>query len=455
MSGNGRSTRGYSAAAHASDSGSGSPEPTGAKWQKALRGFVVSVIALAGLSLALEAWLRVTGDREAAFAAGVNRTNRRWVALMQAGLFGEVGDPVRRYAMRPGASAEVDGWVFRVSRHRTRGADFPAEKPADERRLLCLGDSFAFGLWADEDETLIGHLARMAEERERARGSNVRWRAVNLGVPGYHSGQQLAAFEQDGLALDPDVVVLYFNTNDIAREGFFLDEELGGLRSDHVPLPTWLRRPLWTSHLYGWIVRAHERSFSVPQPHLDPRVPWAHVRADNQAYTRVAVTRIAELCSERGIPLFFVNQPLFTWSGDARRSDWGVVPLVAWAEELRAELGLPGVSLLGWLRGYGDGVDRFVAGAPDGEQPPADFMPDLYVADEAVQSVARAAERLAAEDGLEWRTVPPDERIGYIERAMQSSDGLPDEPDFHITGEGYAHLARICYPVMAEAGMLP
>ena len=74
---------------------------------------------------------------------------------------------------------------------------------------------------------------------------------------------------------------------------------------------------------------------------IDELVLFCLVRADNQAYTRAAITGIAELCREREIPLFFVNQPLFTWSGDARRSDWGVLPLVAWAEELRAEPGLP------------------------------------------------------------------------------------------------------------------
>ena len=113
------------------------------------------------------------------------------------------------------------------------------------------------------------------------------------------------------------------------------------------------------------------------------------------------------------------------------------------------------MNVLGWLRGYADGVDRFVAGASDDEQPPADFMPDLYVADEAVQSVVREAQRLAVEEGSDWRRMPLADRIGYLERAMQGNDGLPDEPDFHITGEGYAHLARICYPAMSEAGMLP
>src|SRR6185295_513363 len=139
-------------------------------------------------------------------------------------------DPVRRYAMRPGAEAEVDGFHFRVSPQRTRGPAVPAVKPANERRLLCLGDSFAFGLWCDEEETLVARLAARANEREAELGSGRVWRALDLGVPGYHLGQTLRAFEQDGLALQPDVVLLYYNTNDIEQTGFFYDEDIGLLR---------------------------------------------------------------------------------------------------------------------------------------------------------------------------------------------------------------------------------
>ena len=96
----------------------------------------------------------------------------------------------------------------------------PAEKPAGERRILCLGDSFAFGLWCDEEETLVAALAARANAREAELASGRVWRALDLGVPGYHLGQTLRAFVQDGLALQPDVVLLYFNTNDIEQTGF-------------------------------------------------------------------------------------------------------------------------------------------------------------------------------------------------------------------------------------------
>jgi len=392
---------------------------------------------------AAELALRVTGYRAEAFRADVNRQHPYWPPLLDGGVFEEIDDPVRRYAMRPGASVRVEdavhdeSWLFRVNRYRARGPDFPLEKPAGERRLLCLGDSFAFGLWCDEGRTLVGHLARMATEAEAARGAATRWRGISLGVPGYHSGQQLRAFEQDGLRLDPDVVVLYYNTNDIMQDGFFLDTELGVLRSDPIPLPTGLRRVLWHSDLYCFVSLKLNRYYnSIPSPHLDPRTPWAHVREDNQRATRAAIERIAELCRARGVPLFFVNQPLLTWSQDARGRNWRTLPLVDWAEELRAELGLPGIDLAGWLRGYADGVDRIRGLDADEEPPPPDFYPERYFADVAVQRYLAAVERRP--DG-----------------APEVPFEIPEEPDFHLLGAGYEHLARLCYPAMRAAGMVP
>lgn len=382
------------------------------------------LLALAVLLAAAEVGLRVIGDRERALADSVNRTNRRWVELLRGGMYEELDDPVRRYAMRPGAEVTVDGWRFRANRWRARGEDFPLEKPAGEKRLLALGDSFCFGLWCDEDETLVAHLARMANEEEAARGSPTRWRPVNLGVPGYWSGQQLRSLVDDGLALAPDVVVLYYNTNDIQSEGFFLDAKLRALRADHLPLPVGMRRALWHSHLYGCVSRLLNQRWSArPDATFDPAVPWSHARPQNQRAAEAAITQIARLCRERGIPLFFVNQPLMSWSGDARRPEWKGAPLVAWAHALYERLGVPGYDLLGWLRGWSDGVDRARPGEP---MPDQDFFPERMFADEEVQKY-------------------------FAGQAAQ----LPREPDFHLLGSGYADFARLCYPAMRDAGMLP
>jgi len=419
-----------------------------ARLQRLRVGLTVAVLTVGGLTVAAEIGMRLGDARAHALEANTTTANRRWVALTRAGLFEEIPDPVRRYAPRPGAVAEVDGFTFRISAARTRGPEVPAVKPPEERRLLCLGDSFAFGLWCDEDETVVARLAARANAREAERGSGLTWRPLDLGVPGYHLGQTLRAFEADGLALEPDVVVLYVNTNDIEQTGFYYDDDLGVLRRDYLPLPYALKNRLWhLSHLYGWIASRHARAVEAgPAPYLEPRVPWAHVRADNQAYTRHALEEIRDLCRARNLPLFVIDQPLMSFLGGARSPEWPVLPLDAWMRGVIAELGLPALDLLGLLRGYADGVDRLAAGAPP------DVLTDQYIADERVQEAVAWARVRAHEAGEDWDALPFERQLPYFAGVPFE---LPADPDFHLTGAGYAHIARLAYARMQAEGFLP
>ena len=90
-------------------------------------GFLVALFTVAGLTLVLEIGLRLADDRLRALEGNLSLTNRRWVALSRARVFEEIDDPLRRYAMRPGATAEVDGFRFRISAQGTRGCTLPHE----------------------------------------------------------------------------------------------------------------------------------------------------------------------------------------------------------------------------------------------------------------------------------------------------------------------------------------
>ncbi len=399
-------------------------------------------------TLLVEIGLRVTEHRQGMLEARLGSVHRSWLALSQSRIFEPVSDPTRRYAMRPGASCQVDGWRFQVSSHRTRGEDFPLAKPAQEKRLLCIGDSFAFGMWCDDQETLVARLAGRASKREQELGSGITWRAINQGVPGYHSGQQALSFLEEGLALDPDVVLLYFNSNDIEQEGFFYASDLGVLRRDFLPLPAALRSSLWRlSYLYGWIATTHARAVEAgATPYLDPRVPFAHVREDNRAYTREALAAIAQACDERKIPLFFVHQPLMSYMGDTLDPGWPALKLFEWAETMFSELGLDGMSLLGWMRGYADGVDRLV------EKAPPEFILDTYFADERIQVALKRAKERARETGKDWNELSFPEQVTCFEGMGAPLD---PPPDFHLSGDGYEHIARLVYPQMQALGMLP
>lgn len=278
------------------------------RWERLLLGLVFGM-ALA--TLGAELWLRQTDPRSLAHEGTLSFELRRRNELSRRGLFRALADPVRRFGLEPRAETRIDDRHFRISAQGTRGPDVPSPKPAGEKRLLVLGGAFAFGLSCDEQETLASRLVARANAREEELESGVSWRALELGVPGYHVGQSRRALEQDGLALEPDLVVLCARADELEQTGCFYDEASGVLQRDYLPLPSRLRQHLWSwSRLYGWIASAYAREVEdVADPRLDPRVPSAPTRADNQAYTRAELAHLAELCRAHQLPLFVIDVP--------------------------------------------------------------------------------------------------------------------------------------------------
>jgi lysophospholipase L1-like esterase len=83
-------------------------------------------------------------------------------------------------------------------------------KPRGTRRVLCLGDSFAWGSGVHFDDALPQRLERGLNE---PRGGSV-WEVVNLARPGMNTVDEAPQLVNEGLAYDPDIVVLAYCLND-------------------------------------------------------------------------------------------------------------------------------------------------------------------------------------------------------------------------------------------------
>jgi len=90
-----------------------------------------------------------------------------------------------------------------------RDDELDLEKPADEHRVLCLGDSFVLGYTVDRKDLFVDLL----EEAWRAEGRPVQ--VINGGTEGWSTDQEVLWFLKDGAALAPDTVVLFAYENDI------------------------------------------------------------------------------------------------------------------------------------------------------------------------------------------------------------------------------------------------
>ena len=78
------------------------------------------------------------------------------------------------------------------------------DKEEEIIRLVVLGDSFVWGYGVEEEDRFTNLIDSSSPSLE----------AINMGVCGYSTDQELLLFENKGIALDPDVVLLMFHFND-------------------------------------------------------------------------------------------------------------------------------------------------------------------------------------------------------------------------------------------------
>lgn len=142
----------------------------------------------------------------------------RWIApqavlLVDRGLY--LDDPPRGYRLRPGFAGRITNrveystWV-KVNSEGLRGAEI-GRKSGALPRLLVLGDSFVFGVGAQEGETYPVRLAAHLDSR------GVKTEVLNGGVPGYGVPDDVSWYETWGAPLAPDLVLLtVYVGNDLA-----------------------------------------------------------------------------------------------------------------------------------------------------------------------------------------------------------------------------------------------
>ena len=104
-------------------------------------------------------------------------------------------------------------WVDRYAAFNSEGfrdGDHALAAPPDVRRVLVVGDSFAFGIGIDRPEDRFGEqLASLLEEE-----TGETWQSINASRGGSNTKEHLSFLDR-GLAYAPDAVVLLYVFNDI------------------------------------------------------------------------------------------------------------------------------------------------------------------------------------------------------------------------------------------------
>jgi len=110
----------------------------------------------------------------------------------------------------PGAAGEYRGpdglrWRVEINSRGFRDRERPREKPAGVRRLVLLGDSFAWGYGLSTPERLSELLEASLPGTE----------VINLGLAGTSTDQQCLVLEREGLGYSPDGAILLVHDTDI------------------------------------------------------------------------------------------------------------------------------------------------------------------------------------------------------------------------------------------------
>jgi len=169
---------------------------------------------------------------------------------------------------------EIAGLPYRVTTNAQgfRGVEpVAAVKPAGMLRVLCLGDSFTYGVGVDDDAAYPAILEDLLRRRLPQRNVQV----VNAGVPFYDIFDELSYFREKGSKLKPDIVVVQFFINDLeAMAGSFFREDLlvrqGGRYN---PLEQATGRESVERSLNGWFKRYFPEVARFVQSGLPPSGP--------------------------------------------------------------------------------------------------------------------------------------------------------------------------------------
>lgn len=234
-----------------------------------------------------------------------------------------------------------DGWGrLTINRLGLRGEEVPAPKAPGEVRVLCLGDSFVFGGGLADPDTYPEQAQRLVASQQPP------VRFINAGGNGNDTRAERAFLANRASALEPDVVVIGFNWNDLVS----LMADAAALMPKPT-LPEWLR----STGIYKFVqYHKNPKLWTLPTPALisqyresvmgctrDPK-RWEILRKELEA--------IQSQCKQSGWkPLLFVMPELSFLDGPR-------MPPLTKLTAIADSLGMPWVDAQGrYFRGIREG----------------------------------------------------------------------------------------------------
>jgi hypothetical protein len=134
-------------------------------------------------------------------------------------------DQYRGWGLNPGTHGdykrEGESYVS-INRDGFRGPDYTKVKPPGVIRVAVIGDSYAEAIQVAEDKTFIAVSGRELADCPSLKGKRIE--AMNFGVDGYGTAQELITLQRKVWNYSPDIVVLaIFLGNDVRNNSVVLE----------------------------------------------------------------------------------------------------------------------------------------------------------------------------------------------------------------------------------------
>ncbi|MGH8012859.1 MAG: SGNH/GDSL hydrolase family protein [Candidatus Binataceae bacterium] len=134
-------------------------------------------------------------------------------------------DQARGWGLQPGTAGYYnrEGHAYvGINHDGFRGPDYPKAKPPGTIRVAVLGDSYVEAMQVPENETFTAIIQKRLRDCPELKGKAVE--AMNFGVDGYGTAQELLTLRRKAWDYSPDIVVLaIFLGNDIRNNSVALE----------------------------------------------------------------------------------------------------------------------------------------------------------------------------------------------------------------------------------------
>lgn len=113
-----------------------------------------------------------------------------------------------------------------INSYGSRNKELPLQKPLGERRIICIGDSFTYGLDVDDTQTYPSHLQNLIDK------NSLGIKIFNFGCNGHTILHETNFIKKYGQQLQPDYVIVAMNI-----QTDFSDIDELGYNLGYMPMP--------------------------------------------------------------------------------------------------------------------------------------------------------------------------------------------------------------------------